>query len=233
MLAFLFVAGGIAFGVVKFARDPRFALAHVTVSGAARSGAEQVLAAAALARGANVWFVDADAAEQRVAALPWIASARVVRRWPNLVSIVVSERVPMARLMSQGPELALVDSEARVLQVGALLREDERLPLLWLEPALPAVRAGERLESAQLDGALEAEQRLAALGVRISEISSEPASGISVTTASRLRVILGDNDELERKVTIFLAIAQHIARPDQVSYVDVRSTSAPTVLYRQ
>ena len=233
MLAVACLAGGIAFAFAKFARDPRFALEHVTVSGAARTGAEQVLAAAALVRGANVWFVDAGAAEQRIAALPWIATARVARRWPNAVSIALSERTPVAKLMTRGPDLALVDGEARVLQVGALLPADDRLPLLWLEPALRPVRAGERLESARLDGALEASQRLAALGVRISEISSEPASGISVTTESRLRVILGDDDELERKVAIFLAIAQHIARPDQVSYVDVRSTSAPTVQYRR
>ena len=243
MLAGTVVAGGIAYAGVRFAQDPRFALERIAVFGAARTGDAQVVAAAAIVPGVNIWLVDAGIAERRVAALPWISSARVERAWPNSLSIRVNERTPVARvaLRSNGfdrsigaaPDVALVDAEGRILQIGASGPGDDRLPVVRIEPPLEPVQAGQQLRSAQLDGALEAYERLAALGVHISEIASDPVTGISVTTDSRLRVILGDAEELDRKVTLFLAIAQRIAHPDQVSYVDVRSTSAPTVQYRQ
>ena len=229
-------AAGLAYGGVKLAVDPRFALDRVEVNGAARTGYEQVVAAAAIRPRVNVWLVDSGEAEQRVAQLPWVLNARVARAWPNRLSIEVSERVPVVRLVigskGQAPDLALVDAEGRVLQVGGLAPDDERLPLMRIQPAPRPVRAGEQLQSEELMGALEASRRLTSLGVHISEIQSNPASGISVITDSRLRAIFGDSDELERKATLFLAIARRISHPNDVSYVDVRSTNAPTVQYR-
>ena len=242
-LAGTLVAGSLAYAGVRLAEDPRFALERIEVSGAARAGDAEVAAAAAIQPGVNIWLVDAGAAERRVRALPWISAARIERAWPNKLSISVKEREPVARLVlrsnkfdryaGSAPDLALIDEEGRVLQLGASAQGDERLPVVRIEPPLGELAAGQQLQSAQLNGALEASERLAALGVHISEISSDPVTGISVTTVSHLRVMLGDGEQLERKVTLFLAIAQRIAHPDEVSYVDVRSTSAPTVQYRQ
>lgn len=230
------IAVGLAYAGIRLAVDPRFALERIDVSGAARTGDGQIVAAAAIAPETNVWLVNAGAVETRLAALPWVSSARMSRSWPNRLSIAVNERTPVARLELRtgalAADMALLDAEARVLQVGGLAPDDERLPLMRIDPTPQPVRTGERLRSPELMGALEAGRRLAALGVHISEVSSEPSSGISVVTDSGLRAIFGDSDELERKATLFLAIARRISHPDDVSYVDVRSTSAPTVLYR-
>jgi cell division protein FtsQ len=214
------------------AADPRLALGEVNVTGAVRAGSDAVLTAAALPRGTNVWLLDTAAAQRRVEALPWVSSARVERSWPNQVAISVVERAPVARLALALGGYALLDGAGRVLEIGTSDRADAKLPLLRVRPAPVDIAAG-ALESEQAaSDALAAAQRLQRLGVRITEVQSEPATGISVTTSARLRVLFGDMTDLERKVALFNAITQRIAHPDEVAYVDVRSPSAPTVQYR-
>ena len=232
------VAAGLAYAGVVLERDPRLALDEVGVAGAQRSGSQAVIAAAALQQGGNVWLLDTRGAVQRVEQLPWVASATVHRAWPNRVSIAVTERTPVVRLAldpaAPNAGTSLVDTDGRVLDTGAFASGDAALPMLVIVPQPPAAGVpGSVLDAPEISQALDAERKLRALGVRITEIRSEPIMGISAVTISGVRVVFGDIDGLERKVALFNAIAQRIARPQDVAYVDVRSTSAPTVQYRR
>ncbi len=239
----------VAFVVVKIAMDPAFQLGSVSVTGAGRTSEEEVLRAAALPAGRNVWFLDTASAAARVETLPWVRSASIERQWPNVVTIVIVERVAAARveLLNAGPkgpaphegstgpapQYALVDAELRVLAVEQTDERDAGLPLLSVQPAPPRLDSpGSDVRTPELAQALDAAQRLIRLGVRISEVESRPATGIGFTTASRLRVLFGTTDDLERKVALLAAISKRIAHPDEVAYVDLRSAAAPTVEYR-
>jgi len=232
------VAAGIGYGAVLLAADPRLALGDVSVVGAQRTGADAVLTAAALTRGRDVWLLDTAAAVQRVEAMPWVASAQIRREWPNRVSIVVSERVPVARLSLAGdaPDVpyALLDRQGRVLESGTQEVADEQLPRLVVDPLPPdASDAGAQLGATAVGDALDALHRFGELGVRMTEIQVGPITGISAITLSNMRVMFGGVDDLATKLALFDAIAKRIARPQDVAYVDVRSTSAPTVQYRR
>jgi cell division septal protein FtsQ len=234
----LAVVAGIAYASVQLSADPRLALGDVVVIGAQRTGSETVLSAAALPRGRNVWLLDAAGAEERVHALPWIASAQLRRAWPNRVSISVSERVAVARLaLDPGAPAglyALLDAEGRVLESGSQEPADAQLPELVVRPLPPdAGTAGAQLGSSAVGDGLDALRRFNELGVRMTEIDVEPITGISAITLSKVRVMFGAGDELATKLTLFEAIVKRIARPQDVAYVDVRSTSAPTVQYRR
>lgn len=59
-------------------------------------GDRQVRSAAAIALGTPIARLDTGAAQGRIEALPWVASAEVRRGWPQSVVIAVSERIPVA-----------------------------------------------------------------------------------------------------------------------------------------
>ena len=229
----LAAAALLSYGGMLLAADPRLALGDVVVSGARRTPAADVINAAALPSGRNVWLLNTGAAARAVETLPWIGSARVERGWPNLVTISVVERAPAARVRLDAGADMLVDQDGRVLG-PASLDADQALPLLRVTPLPPdAGTAGAQLGGTSIGDALDAARQLAALGVHMTEIRSERVMGFSAITSAGLRVVFGDLDGLAGKVALFDAISKHIAQPQTVEYVDVRSTAAPTVQYRR
>ena len=232
------VAAGIGYAAIVISADPRFALGNVDVAGAARTGTGAVLSAADLPRGRDVWLLDVAGARRRVEALPWVESARIERAWPNRVTISVTERVAFARLALDDEDpnsaYALVDAGGRVLETGTEQPGDAHLPLMVVQPLPPdAGTVGVVLAGSEVADALDALRRFGELGVHMTEIEVEPITGISAVTLSNVRVMFGTIDDLAAKLALFDAIAKRIGRPQDVAYIDVRSTSAPTVQYKR
>jgi cell division protein FtsQ len=230
----------IGFVSVREVRSPRLALGSIDVSGARSTSISEILRAAALPGGSNIWLLDTTGAEGRIEALPWIATASVRRTWPNNVSILVTERVPVGRLLLPGggsseepaPQVALIDASMRVLAIGESVGIAADLPLFRIVPQPYALQPGATLGGDDAAHAYDAMVELRALGLRISEVDLKPSTGVTVTCDGGLRVILGGDDDLAKKVSLLKAIAPKISAPEDVVYVDLRSVRAPTVLYR-
>lgn len=77
-------------------REPPFLLSEVTVRGARRLSAEEVVAILAAKPGTPLVDLDVAALEARLAGHPWIAEATVVRWPPDALRVRVRERVPLA-----------------------------------------------------------------------------------------------------------------------------------------
>src|SRR5689334_18513813 len=93
--------------------SPRFAVAAVEVQGASRVPVPRILAAAAIAPGANLWTLDAPQVASRIETLPGIRRADVVRELPNRVTIRVEERRPFT--LVHAARLEWMDEGGRVL----------------------------------------------------------------------------------------------------------------------
>ena len=65
LLAVIAAIGSAAYAGVRASQDPRFALREVEVGGCSRSSAADVLAAAALPQGSNIWLLDTASAVTR------------------------------------------------------------------------------------------------------------------------------------------------------------------------
>jgi len=132
----------------------------------------------------------------------------------------------------------LVDATGRVLDISAVGARDPRdeqadaLPLIRIDPSPGGLTPGTPIPGDDFQQAYDALVQLRALGLRVSEVDLKPATGITVTSDGGLRAILGTEDDLAKKVTLFKAIVPKIAAPENVVYVDLRSVRAPTVLYR-
>ena len=118
----------------------------VTVSGQSRLSEAQVRDLAGLTPGFS-WAYYGRWRARGLEQSPWIASARVTRRFPDTVEIRLSERVPYARWRRPGGEVVAVAQGGTVLPGAG---DVSRLPLLggWgperLADALFVARALER-----------------------------------------------------------------------------------------
>jgi cell division protein FtsQ len=100
----------------------------------------QLAEAAAVPLGGPLVAVDTGAAAARVAALPAVASAEVVRGWPHTVSVRVAQRTPVAIVQTaRGP--ALVDATGAVFP-GPAVTGLPGLAVAAPGPTDPATLAG-------------------------------------------------------------------------------------------
>jgi len=200
--------------------SPRFAVAAVEVQGASRVPVARILAAAAIPPRANLWTLDGSAVAARVAALPEIRRADVVRDLPNRVTILVEERRPFtlvhaARLHWMDEDGHVLGEERRAVAPGVPVISgltEEELASMRTAPG-PKARAAVALIRALLrsGGALAAE---------ISEIDMSRPEGPVLYTVDGVEVRLGAEEWDERLARLEGVLAQ-VATQD-VSGVDLR-----------
>jgi cell division septal protein FtsQ len=200
--------------------SPRFAVTAIEVRGASRVPVARILAAAAIAPGANLWTIDSRAVVARIEGMPEIRRADLVRELPNHVTIVVEERRPFT-LVHAG-RLHWMDEDGRVLGEEARavapevpvisgLSEDE-LATMRTAPG-PKARAAIALIRALLRSG-------SALTAEISEIDMSRAEGPVLYTVDGVEVRLGAEEWDERLARLEGVLAQ-VATQD-VNGVDLR-----------
>jgi cell division protein FtsQ len=217
---FLAGAGVVLAGARWVITSPRFAVAAVEVRGASRVPVPRILAAAAIAPGANLWTLDSGAVAARVASLPEIRRADVVRELPNRVTIVVEERRPFtlvhaARLHWMDEDGHVLGEERRAVSPGAPVISgltEEELASMRTAPG-PKARAAVALIRTLLRSGTT-------LAAEISEIDMSRPEGPVLYTVDGVEVRLGAEDWDERLARLEGVLAQ-VATQD-VSGVDLR-----------
>jgi cell division protein FtsQ len=76
--------------------SPWLSVGQVDTSGISSSSAHSILAESGVRAGAAMILIDPANVETRLLADPWIAEATVSRDWPDLVTVHVEERTPVA-----------------------------------------------------------------------------------------------------------------------------------------
>ena len=94
-------------------------LQTVEVHGRGETRQADILGALGAARGAPLLALDIDAMRERLAALPWIVSAEVERRYPDRLLVTVKEAEPMA-LWQRSQKLFLVSRAGKVIETADL-----------------------------------------------------------------------------------------------------------------
>jgi cell division protein FtsQ len=201
---------------------PRFAITAIEVRGASRVSAERILAVAAIAPGTNLWRLNPDAVMARVATLPEIRRADVVRELPNRVTIVVEERRPFT-LVHAG-QLHWLDED------GRLMGEESQA----VAPPVPVITGltDEELTSMRTAPTPKALAAIAlirallrtrgALAAEISEIDMSRREGPVLYTVDGIEVRLGAEDWEERLARLEGVLAQVATREEAVSTIDLR-----------
>ena len=198
----------------------RFVVARVEVHGASRMSPEQVMAAAAIPRGTNIFRLDTADVIDRIEALPEVRRADVVRELPDRVVINVEERRPFT--LVHGGRLHWMDEEGRLLGASPSAVSS---PL----PVISGLTADE-LASMRTSPGPKARAAIAviralirsggALTGEISEIDMSRREGPVLYTIDGVEVRLGTEDWEERLQRLEGILAQ-VATQD-VRTVDLR-----------
>ena len=220
VLATAVIAAGGGAGLRWLLTTPRFAVASVEVRGVSRVPPDQILAAAAIQRGTNIFKLDTIGVTGRVESLPEVRRADVVRELPNRVVISVEERRPFT--LVHGGRLHWMDEEGRLL--GASPEA--------VAPPMPVISGLSAEELASMRTAPGPKAR-AAIGVirallrsgngltaEISEIDMSRREGPVLYTVDGVEVRLGTEDWDER-LTRLEGVLSQIATQD-VRTVDLR-----------
>lgn len=133
----------------------------MTVEGRGMTAPGDLLAAIDAERGAPILSIDVAEARAHIEALPWVKSAKVERRLPASVHVVITERTPYA-LWQQAGRYTLVDRDGKA--IVDVPDADPALPLI-VGPDAPA-NAGALFEALSVEPDLAARVRAA---VRVGE----------------------------------------------------------------
>jgi cell division protein FtsQ len=214
-------------GLWGASRSPLLDVDHVRLTGVSRTQPGKVIRTAGSLPGRPMVDLDEAAAAQRIERLPWVADARVRRRWPNTVSIEVRERAPAASVPAAGGGWALVDDRGRVLEPVASAPADrpalEGVPPAGAPGTIVPARTRPPLDVA---GALTQAMRL-----HVRAVVREPDGELRLRLRADGVVRLGDTAALGAKL---LAAETVLADVDArgVAVLDVRVPDTPVLTRR-
>ncbi len=196
---------------------------RITVTGAERTQAAQILEAADIDRGQPLLGLDLPGARARIARLPWVKDVYSTRSWDGRVRFEVSERVPVAAVAMPG-NWALVGAGGRVLDLTPALTE-QAVPILGLN-VLEATPGDwlveEQREAIAIAGDLHEPVRSA---VRTLEVTHE---GYVLDLHMSGRIILGGGADMDAKL---LAVQTFLEKVNLrcLDVLDVRAAATPVL----
>jgi cell division protein FtsQ len=109
--------------------DLGLSLQTVEVHGRGETRQADVVRALGAPRGAPLLALDIDAMRERLAALPWIVSAEVERRYPDRLVVTVTEAEPLA-LWQRQQKLFLVSRTGKVIETADLRKYSKLLVIV-------------------------------------------------------------------------------------------------------
>jgi cell division protein FtsQ len=218
-------AGAVAVVTIAFGltRSPVFDVDEVRVLGAAKTTPAQIAEAGGLDDSPQLADVKPAVVAKRLAALPWVQEAKVVRHWPGTVEVTLLERTPLATVPSAAGGWALVDDTGRVLETTP-----EPAPGLVQVHSAGAPAPGEHVPAATL-GALGVLDALPpSLSERVNGLTVSDDGIIDVHAVGLPIIHFGPPTAVRPKL---VALTTLVARTNLkgVKAIDVRVPTAPVL----
>lgn len=206
---------------------PLFAADRVEVAGARLMAPHEVVVASGVSIGANVW-TDPAAWEAALRRHPLVAQARIERRLPSTLRIVVEEKRPVAFLAGT---LRPVTAAGEILPVDPA-RVPVDLPIAAAAPDT-ATRVRDRRSLALLAEAARLESADPVLMARVSELRAERDGSTGLTLAvPRADVLLARGAAEPRLTQLRAALADVDRRLDDGARARVDARFADQVVVR-
>jgi cell division protein FtsQ len=217
------VAGALALGAWWATHSSIFDAKHVRVAGVSHLARSDVLEAAGVGPGTNLFWADPAAIEHAAESDPWVAEAKVTRSLPSTIRIAVTERRPASTVVV-GSTWFLVAADGTVLGPA---RHRPDLPVL---PAVQSLRVGSR--PAALATAAEVAGSMSPW-LRSRVVTVDPGEGgwVQLGMDDGVRVLFGPPTDAEAKAQALTGILQWAAdRNRRLATIDVRSPVSPAAI---
>ncbi len=161
-LVFFTLIGGVFYGIRAglnrmFFANPNYVLNQIEIENEGTLPREQIIAAAGLKTGVNIFSIALPKARQALLDLPQVDDAQIQRALPDTLRITIRERHPVAWLASNRTEALeldhtralMVDATGVVLTSRAILPEYLRLPIIAGIPT-DNLRVGKKIPSGEV-----------------------------------------------------------------------------------
>jgi len=225
LLVLLLLAGLIGGGLALYFSSV-LRVQEVQVTGAQTLDA-QSLAELADLKGASMFTVPLDDAQERLTALPMVKSVKAERHWPHTVRLVVEERQPWAYWYTESDEY-VVDAEGVVLE-GTMPAPDA--PIIYHLDDSAQFQPGEIIDADAVQLAKQLWDSLpTTLDTGLVRLEYNGREGLSLTTDAGYRVIVGDSHGLEYKLAVWQALELKLGRQQMEGHVlDLRFGDRPSL----
>jgi len=175
-------------------------------------------------KGKNIFDIDPDLVQDRLQKqYPNIAYLKVVKRFPDTLVIMATQRNPFAQLRIRY-HMVVIDGHGVVL--SELATEDKNLPLIQGVKAEQKIKVGRPLTDPPVSIALNIikifRQNAALTVYPVSKIDVGNLSKINMTIGHNLNIIL-DREQVKQKFKMLeLVLAQSKMDLGNVKYIDLR-----------
>ena len=226
----------VAFGAVAVVaagwgatRTPFLDVDHVQVTGATHTAVADVVGASRVHRGQAMTTLPLRRMARRVAALPWVQTVDVHRRWPGTVVLRIVERRPVA-IVPAAKGFVLLDGE------GHELAHVDAPPAGVLRVDVPAVHPNPGAELTSVRPVLDLAATIPPV-LRRAVVALRPEQDGAVTATVTLRngstatVLFGAPTQTAAK-WLTLATVLDEADPVRLATIDLRVPGAPALTRR-
>lgn len=197
-----------------------FAVKRVTVTAMEHVTPGEISRATTGARGASLLRLSIGEIEESLAALPYVRSVEVRRRFPDTLDITLVECEPVARLQAGNGDVWLVAGDGRALEKSAATK----LPLV-VSAAHVSPLAGKKIPNAIIAAlpvaALLRNKDMVASLPAVDRIVVSATGQVTLALKDGAEVRLGDPTQLKQKLTVAATIIEQYSRDSKdVRYVD-------------
>lgn len=201
--------------------NPSFFLTDIRVDGFITLTREQILTAAGVQEGHNIFRTDLAQARSQLDKLPQIERVEIQRTLPNRLDITITERLPIAWVAAPGdsdPSTSdrsfLMDARGYVMKSRKILPEYQLLPIIQGVETENLV-AGQKVTSLELQAALDL-LRLNADSTRWQVRSIDLSKGYCLVVTDRNRGEITFNlDRIDAQLARLYRLLDHIQPTQQ------------------
>ena len=201
----------------------------IAVTGNRIVSEQAILANAKIDPAKNIWLQNVSEMQERIESIPYIDLVRVHRYLPGRVVIEVDERVPVAVLQASNGEF-LVDQRLRVLEAappGAKL-------IQLIDPKVAVGKIGDFLSDDGLTALRNDADKVSDAHLDAAMLSYDRYGDLVVDLHGGVRVLLGDQTDLEKKIALVDPILAQVGKAKrQIATIDLRALGAPIVIYKK
>lgn len=208
---------GVLFTIYSLSQDPGYVVKSVAVIGSTTLSSDRVTELTG-AVGKPVWALNADTMQAAILQSPYVVSADVTIRLPNVVSVTLNEHASEIRwkngssFLIVNPEGELLGIDPAVVITGTLIINDDSA--VFLSP-------GDTVDPNIITLARIAAQRLPTeAGVTIARIGWDERRGISILSEAGQTILLGTLDRIDEKIAL---LAQLDDEQASYAFADMRS----------
>jgi cell division protein FtsQ len=195
---------------------------EVAVTGADRSDAASIAAAAGIPPGTPLLGLDLDAALARVRAQPWILDATIDRTWSGTISISVVEREPVATINAGAGGWLLVDRDRRVVA------DSPQPPPLPIIDGVGVASVGDQL-APEAQAAIDVAAALTpGVRTRVAVVDGSDPGAVELTLTPSGTVRFGPATQLDERVRSLQAMFSQVDLLC-LATIDLRVPDAPVL----